>query len=328
MIRCTWIPIAFLTLQLIVPTIASISDFITIKDVESDLDLERTRNVKKLNKTITSTRFTGPIPDLSRIDGSGIVGGYPIPFQMSRHLASLFIFTTSGSISFCTGSVLNRYLVLSAAHCFKGNNNRYNLAAVYLRFGKFSNKGKLYSAKYVDIFDQFNPRTTQNDVALVWFSGPIKTSYNTVLLPRPSYKLPIGSTVFAAGFGRTSTNGRSQGTAREVKLAYRSFFNCRKYWKYSLYKNWSPNRVMCTTDPKFPKYGRGGTCFGDSGGPMYRKINSKRMFQQGIISFGSRTCGGKGNMQWAVNLKTYVPFILQYANEKYGRWNEVYDYRD
>lgn len=84
---------------------------------------------------------------------------------------------------------------------------------------------------------------------------------------------------------------------------------------------------MCVTDPKFPNAGPGGFCFGDSGGPTYTKHNSNEMLQHGIPTY-MRGCSGRGNTQWIVNLKSYFPFIQQYVNEKYGRWNEIYDHRD
>lgn len=327
MFRCTWISVALLTLFLSVPTSGLVSDFIKIKNVPNDVHLERSRNVRKLNKSVTSTRFVGPLPDFTRFGGSDIVGGYPAPFPMAKHLASVFILTTFGSSFFCTGSIITNYLVLTAAHCFTGDNDRFNIAGVALRFGAFSNKGKFYGVKYVDLFDAYNFRTSQNDVALVWFNGPIPASYSKVFVPKPSFKLRVKSKVFAAGFGRISTTGKSSNRAREVMLAYQNYFTCRKYWSFKSYKNWSPARIICITDPKFPFSGPRGTCFGDSGGPVYLK-RGKNMFQQGIISFGLLTCAGKGSTEWAVNLKTYVPFIQQYVNKKYGRWVEVYDFSD
>lgn len=187
---------AFLMLILKAPTFGLILDFTKIKDAENDLRLENTRNVKKFNKTMALATFAGSIPRISKIGNSGIVGGYHVPFQISKHLASLFIHTTLGSRISCTGSILNNYLVISAAHCFKGGDFRFNMAGVYLRFGQYRNKDKLYSAKYADIFDQYNVRTRQHDVALLWFDGPIKTSYKTFILVNQLTSLKLDQQFF------------------------------------------------------------------------------------------------------------------------------------
>lgn len=254
-----------------------------------------------------------------------ISGGSFAPTATTKHLAFILVYYNDDSSTSCSGSILNHYLVLSAAHCFVDDKGKSDIYGAWVRIGKYSNKGKWYPVKFIDNHKNYNYRTTQNDVALIWISGPFSTSYSTVTLPHPRSYYPPKTLVYAAGFGKVSNNGRPSTTALEVKLKYQSYWLCKN--RYPFWTDYfSSARMLCATDPRFPNAGGADTCQGDSGGPLFLKDGSK-IFQMGITSFGT-DCGLKGSIGWYTNLKTYTSMIVDYANEEYGMWNEVFDYRD
>lgn len=302
------------------------ADHFLLDGIHETLQMPLKRQIDKLN-------LTGLSPKVSQASYSSnygtpeIAGGYQASFAMAKHVVFLSIYFKSSTTYYtCTGTILNRYLVLAAAHCFGGPKYKFDVARVTVRAGKFARKGKLYFAKYVDVFKYFNYNLLQNDVALVWIYGYFKNPYAAVRLPGSGYNLPLKAKVFAAGFGRTSNKGPSSTILREATLRYQNYYTCRKNWPSRFYKYWSPKRMICVTAPYYPKYGINSVCPGDSGGPVYRKSGTK-MIQVGITSFGL-DCGKKSSQAWAVNLKTYVPFLVQYAQKKFTSWVEVYDATD
>lgn len=296
-----------------------------------NIDLDHYSNVNRrfLHRSIGQLNITDLSPVHSRTYSTRygtaeIAGGYPASFVVAKHFVSLSIYFKSSSRYYyrCTGSIMGPNLVLTAAHCMEGPSFKFDISYLTLRVGKNSNTGKRYVAKRVSIIKSYNVVTVQNDVAVVLIKGVFKQPYSSVILPGLSYKLPVGTIVYAAGFGRTSEESSSTIILREAKLRYQNFYRCRKGYPYRVHKFWSPRRSICVTAPNFPNSGIASVCNGDSGGPVYTKAGSK-ITQVGITSTGS-PCGKKTSQAWAVNLKTYVPYLVQYANKKYGNWRQVY----
>lgn len=302
------------------------TEFTKVKDNLNERDLRERQNLKKANRTLTSSKYKVPRPDLSRLGTSEIAGGYFASYAMSKHLAFVYVYYASRGPTTCSGSVLTSSLILCAAHCFDGDNGRFDVTGVYVRVGQYNNRGKWHKAYYVDVHNSYDYRTFQNDVAIIWIEK-IRSPFSAVYIPRPFYRLKTRSILYAAGFGRTSENGPSSNRVRETKLRYQNYYACRRGTSYSVYRYWSISRILCATDPRFPSAGGADTCRGDSGGPLYLKSSSTRMFQQGITSFGTK-CGIKGSIGWYTNLKTYTPMIIAYSKKIYKNWYEVYDYED
>lgn len=260
----------------------------------------------------------------AKIGTAEIAGGSPASFAMAKHVVILSIFFKSSPIYYysCTGTILNPYVVLTAAHCVLGPKLKFDVERVTVRAGKYAGKGKVYFAKHIHVFKYFNEHL-QNDIALISISGSFKKPYAAVRVPGSSSNLSKKATVFAAGFGMTSNKGPISKILQETKLRHRNYYTCRKIWPYKFYRHWSPKRIICVTAPKYPKTGINSVCKGDSGGPVYIKSGTN-MIQVGITSF-ALPCGKKTSQSWAVNLKTYVPFIVQYVRNNYKFWKKVFD---
>ena len=53
------------------------------------------------------------------------------------------------------------------------------------------------------------------------------------------------------------------------------------------------------------------SCNADSGGPMvYREFSNDPWYQAGIVSFGSKRCGTKGQAAVYTKVSSFVPWII------------------
>lgn len=281
--------------------------------------------MKPSKLTSTSHIFQPPLSDTFKFNSSRIAGGYFVSNMVAKRLAYVYVQFFSSDAAVCSGSILNSRLILCAAHCFGGTKSRFDVSATHVRIGRYNDRGRWYPAESVYIHKYFNLSSFQNDVALIRIAEKFKTPYGTVRLPNSNFELPVKSTVYAAGFGRTSHNGPSSSEALEVKLRYQNYYRCRRVHPYAEYKYWSPRRILCATDPNYPNNTGSDTCRGDSGGPLYLKRRST-IIQQGITSFGEK-CAVKGSVVWYTNLKTYTRIIRLFANGTDDHWRNVYDHR-
>lgn len=282
-------------------------------------------HLRKIERLTGNVRLPQKFENLTKqFPTSHISGGKNASNDVANSVAYLFIKfrSTPETYSSCTGSILTNWLILSAAHCFQGKDSAFDVSYVRVGLGKFGDKGKLYDVRYVDIFKKYNSTTLQNDLAIVWIDGKISFPFKPVSLPSPSFSLKPNTTVYAAGFGRTSASGPVSPVLLEAKLLHQSFGRCIKEFSYNDRKKMFRKQILCATTPNYPNKGTADTCPGDSGGPLYIMSGSE-MQQHGITSFGTE-CGKPDSIGWYTNLKTYVRYIDAYIKDNYRHWKEVF----
>lgn len=175
----------------------------------------------------------------------GISGGIPAPSFISQQ--TIMIVSTRGAI--CTGAVIARDLVLTAAHCVAPKSN-------YAVSVKGSAPRVIQIARIVlhPKFDprQFETRVPSPDMAIVKLVEPLPANYRSAKLVSDPV-LPKRGTLFTlAGFGfEKDGDERSLGTLRSISLPSVG----------------TTGGIMVRVSS-----GNGGTqgaCTGDSGGPAY-----------------------------------------------------------
>ncbi len=199
-------------------------------------------------------------------------------------------------LSGCTGTIIAKDLILTAAHCYQNS-----VQGGYVLFGiQFNGQER----KIIRIASStVNPSYTDanNDVAMLKLESDIPAGYKPVKLLPSSIPLVAGDIVRQAGYG-SDNEPNSFGTLRTVD---------------SRYIGPSSRGGLSVRN------GQTAACSGDSGGPLYIQKNGE-WYTAGITSTAfmdaARRCIG-GNEYASVSRNS--PMILDMARRLTGRQNPL-----
>ncbi|KAM3618105.1 uncharacterized protein V6R79_015624 [Siganus canaliculatus] len=209
-----------------------------------------------------------------RAQGWGrIVGGYaPVPHSI-KYIVSI---QTTQRQHICGGSLINKYWILTAAHCNVGLNRMMIVAGDYSL--------SIYEGTEQEILPQvlvphpeYDSRNNNNDIMLIKLKAPLymNSFVSIALLPRQGASVAEGRVCRVSGWGYTSPDGgQIPSTLRTVKIPIVSTEKCNSSESFD--GNITEN-MLCAG------YSAGGkdACQGDSGGPL---VCDGRVY--GVVSWG------------------------------------------
>lgn len=209
--------------------------------------------------------------------------GTDIPTNDSlANITTLISFKQDGNHYLCSGVVINKTHVLTAAHCGQANAKDYIIS-----FPNISDN-TVYKVKAVSVHENYIVNKRANDLAMLTLATPLNQNDFVKLSNTP---LNVGDNLYVLGYG--AIEGEQPNPKGNV-----------------LQK--SPIKVGGFTDNNtFIRYDVSyyGACHGDSGGPL---VNDKYELA-GLVS-GGDNCGTSNAVEFDTNTYLYNNWIINKAN--------------
>ncbi len=220
----------------------------------------------------TRIRLTLPALALLAACGDDRVASRALPITDGKedhdHVSVGYL--AGGSGVGCTGTVVGRRTVLTAAHCISGGDQTFVL------------DGSNYLSSSSTVHPKYDPVGHNNDIALL----RLKRSVHLVPSRLEPKSRPAGTTVTLVGYGATSEDGTDSGTRRVATNSIASLHTT-------------------SFNIKGTGGGMGNACNHDSGGPVFVEASGVEA-QLGVLIGGVPPCG---NIGIAMRVDTYLVWL-------------------
>ncbi|XP_028255565.1 coagulation factor X-like [Parambassis ranga] len=203
---------------------------------------------------------------------------------------------------FCGGTILNEYIILTAAHCM--NQTRY----FYVRLGEFDTlvdhgNEATHRVETIITHNKYRPDTYHNDIALIKLAMPIKFSRFILpaCIPEPDFaekvlmRQPDG---MVSGFGRLGEGRVASTILQRLTVPYVDRHTCIESTQLRI-----SARMFCAGYDAIAK----DACQGDSGGPHVTRYRDT-YFITGIVSWGEG-CARKGKYGVYTQVSKYIRWL-------------------
>uniref|UniRef100_A0A3B5AZ92 coagulation factor Xa n=1 Tax=Stegastes partitus TaxID=144197 RepID=A0A3B5AZ92_9TELE len=209
---------------------------------------------------------------------------------------------------FCGGTILNEYIILTAAHCM--NQSRY----IYVKLGEFDTledhgNEVAHTVETIVTHNRYQPNTYHNDIALIKLATPIKFSRYILpaCLPEQDFaekvlmRQPDG---MVSGFGRLGEGRQASTILQRLTVPYVDRQTCLESTPLRI-----STRMFCAGYDAIAK----DACQGDSGGPHVTSYRGT-YFVTGIVSWGEG-CARRGKYGVYTQVSKFIRWIREGINK-------------
>lgn len=250
-----------------------------------------------LNSQIKRKLF--PTAPQAKIVGGSIAEKGEFPYQ---------IFLTYNDQFLCGGSILNTFLILTAAHCLKNRHpNRLKITAGGHDLSVSSGTEQIRTASFIYMHENYNSEAHINDIAIIVLSSPLQYTFHVQSINLPQKNERFEGSSIVTGWGKTQENGNLANILRKVSLPIVSNEDCSR--SYGRIRVRITNSMLCAG-----KAGRD-ACQGDSGGPAAcRSLLSESSVLCGVVSQGNG-CGREGFPGIFTKTALYIDWIEEFQKK-------------
>lgn len=220
---------------------------------------------------------------------SKAIGGQTQPKSLELYPWMVNLFHIDADVNFCGGSLINKNLVLTAAHCLLDKHGRPDIKNSQLLIRQSAKNGEAAgesrTVKSMVTHPEYNPKSSKNDIALILLDDPFKIGdHEIVRMLNPKTAKIWGKSndcAKAIGWG-LDDEIKTAKVIREVDLKITSKSSCNKQWKANRTKG-IPDSAICAGYDTVKK----DVCSGDSGGPLFIKGGPTKYLLAGLVSYGA-----------------------------------------
>ncbi|XP_051870389.1 coagulation factor X-like [Pristis pectinata] len=228
-----------------------------------------------------------------------IVGGQDCELGQCPWQVLLVDETNTG---FCGATILNEWLVLTAAHCI---NQTKAITAVAGEFDVNEDEGteQRQDVTIVISHPQFQKHTFDNDIAVLMLKKPLIFNQNVVpiCIPHRNFAEQVlmnQPNALVSGWGRVQDHGMPSTKLQRLTVPYINRVKCIESSRYPV----SPNMFCAGYDNESKD-----SCQGDSGGPHVTK-HKNTWFLTGVVSWGEG-CAHKGKYGIYTKVSKYIKWL-------------------